>query len=297
MALGKICDAVKSGRILVSDGAWGTTLQKMGLRPGECPEAWNLNRFENVKAVAKSYIEAGSDMVETNSFGGNCFKLKNYGLEDKVSEINEAAARASLQAADGKAWVLGSIGPSGKLLIIEEVTEQELYDAFKEQAQALERGGAHAICIETMSDGAEAEIAVRAAKENTGCEVICTFTFDKTVRGDFRTMMGLSPQQAIEIVKATGADIAGTNCGHGMEDMVEIVRQMREAAPEMPLLVHANAGLPTNVNGEDVFPETPEDMAGHVKALVEAGANIIGGCCGTTPEHIRKIKAEVGKLR
>lgn len=296
MALGKITDAVKKGRMLVSDGAWGTTLLKMGLRPGECPEAWNLNRFETVKAIAQSYIEAGADMVETNSFGGNYFKLKNYGLEDKVAEINEAAARASLQAANGRAWVLGSMGPSGKMLIIEEVTEQELYEAFKEQAQALERGGVNAICIETMSDGTEAEIAVRAAKENTRCEVICTFTFDKTVRGDFRTMMGLSPRQAVEIVKAAGADIAGTNCGHGMEDMAEIVRQMREAGPELPLLVHANAGLPVNVNGEDVYPESPETMAGYVKALVKAGANIIGGCCGTTPEHIRKIKAEVGGI-
>ncbi len=295
MALGKICDAVKSGRILVCDGAWGTTFMKMGMKAGECPEAWNLTRFEDVKAVAESYIEAGADMVETNSFGGSRFKLERYGLGDKVAEINEAAARASREAAGDGAFVLGSVGPTGKMLILEEVTKEELYEAFKEQSVALEKGGADAICVETMSDGEEAAIAVRAAKENTRCEVICTFTFDKTVQGDFRTMMGLTPRQAVDAAVAAGADIVGANCGRGMADMVEIVRLMRQAAPGMALMVQANAGLPVSVDGVIVYPETPEVMAGYVKALVEAGANIIGGCCGTTPEHIRAIRAEVGR--
>jgi 5-methyltetrahydrofolate--homocysteine methyltransferase len=175
------------------------------------------------------------------------------------------------------------------MLVIEEVTEQELYDAFKAQMIALEAGGADAVCIETMTDIAEARQAVRAACENTHLEVICTFTFERTVRGDYRTMMGVSPADAAKALIGAGADIIGTNCGNGMERMVEIVREMRSVDAGIPILVHANAGLPQIVDGRNVFPETPEDMARQAPALIEAGANIIGGCCGTTPAHIRAI--------
>lgn len=290
MSRGKIVDAVKNGKILVSDGAWGTFLHKKGLKPGECPELWCIERYDDVKSIAQSYVDAGADMVESNSFGASCFKLKHYGLMDRAAEINEAAAKASREAAGEDKWVIASIGPTGLMLITEEVTEDELYDAFKVQAVALEKGGADAVCIETMSDIDEACLAIRATKENTKLEVICTFTFEKTVRGDYRTMMGVSPVDAAKAAIEAGADIIGANCGNGMERMIEIVREMREVAPNTPILVHANAGLPENINGTDVFPESPSDMAKYVSEIIKAGANIIGGCCGTTPEHIKAMK-------
>jgi len=289
----KIVEAVKAGRILVSDGAWGTFLQKKGLQPGESPELWCLERPEDVKEIALSYADAGADMVETNSFGGTSFKLEHYGLTDKVAEINQAAARLSREAAGPDKWVLGSVGPTGKILMMGDVTDEELYESFKEQAVALEKGGADAVCVETMSALDEAAIAVRAAKENTSLEVICTFTFEQTVNGDYRTMMGVAPAEMAAAITDAGADIIGTNCGNGMERMVDIVKEVSAVAPDTPILVHANAGAPVNVDGVDTFPETPEDMRKRVPALVAAGANIIGGCCGTTPEHIKAIKEAV----
>ena len=290
--MGKIVEILKSGRILVSDGACGTALQQRGLKPGECPEAWSVNRFDDVVEIAQSYINAGADMVETNSFGGTCFKLEHYGLADKAGEINEAAARAARRAAGDK-LVLGSMGPTGKMLLMGDVTADDLYKAFKEQAQALERGGVDAICIETMSDAEEAAIAVRAAKENTGLEVLATFTFDKTKQGDYRTMMGLTPEDAAAAALDAGADIIGTNCGNGIERMIDIVKVIKKAFPHSYILVHANAGLPENIDGRDTFPETPEMMAELVPKLIAAGANIVGGCCGTTGAHIAAIKKAV----
>lgn len=290
----KIIEAVKDGRVLVSDGAWGTFLQNKGLKPGDCPELWAVERPDDVKAIATAYFEAGADMVQSDSFGGTSYKLKHYGLADRVAEINEAAARLSAEAAaeaGGDKWVIASVGPTGKMLVMGDVTEDELYTAFKEQVIALAKGGTDAICVETMSDLQEGALAVRAARENTDCEVIATFTFEQTVNGSYRTMMGVSPEQVVTGMVEAGADIIGANCGNGIERMIEIVKLMRAAAPEIPILVHANAGLPIMEGGVTNFPETPEDMAARVKELVEAGANIIGGCCGTTPEHTRAMKA------
>ena len=193
--------------------------------------------------------------------------------------------------------MIASVGPTGKLLLMGDVTEADMSATFQEQAIALARGGADAICVETMSDIEEATLAVRAAKANTTCEVIATFTFAKTLQGDYRTMMGVSPEEAAQAMIAAGADIVGTNCGNGSERMVEIVRAMRAVTGRVPILVHANAGLPKSIDGVDVFPETPEEMAAQVGHLVAAGASIIGGCCGTTPAHIRALRQAVAALR
>jgi 5-methyltetrahydrofolate--homocysteine methyltransferase len=292
----KITAELQKGRVLVSDGAWGTFLQQKGLKPGECPEEWNISRPDDVLAIARGYIDAGANMVETNSFGGSRFKLGKYGYADKVYEFNKAAAEISRKAAGTDRFVLGSIGPTGKLLMMDEVTEEELYDAFKEQSMALEAGGADAIMIETMTDLDEARIAVKAAKENTGCEVFCTMTFDKIIGGGYRTMMGISPAEMAETLVDAGADLIGTNCGNGMEDMIGMVREIRTFNPTIPILVHANAGRPHYQDGVTTFPESPEDMAARVTEIIAAGANIVGGCCGTTPDHIRKVRDVVNSL-
>ena len=288
-----IVETVNSGKILVSDGAWGSFLYEKGLQPGECPELWCVERPDDVYSVAAEYIAAGSDMVETNTFGGTSFKLEHYGLVERVHEINKKAAELSRKAAGDKNWVIASIGPTGKLLLMGDVTEEELYNAFKEQAIALEEGGADAACIETMSATDEAILAIKAVKENTKMEAISTFTLEKSLQGEYRTMMGISPEDAAKAAIDAGADIIGTNCGNGMERMIEIVAQMKTVAGGCPILVHANAGLPQNIDGKDIFPDTPEDMARMAPMLVQAGANIIGGCCGTTPAHIKAIKEAV----
>jgi len=292
----RILAELLKGRVLVSDGAWGTYLQQKGLKPGECPEEWNISRAGDVLAIAQSYFEAGADMVETNSFGGSSFKLAKYGFGDKVFEFNKAAAEISRKAAGPDRFVLGSVGPTGKLLMMEEVTEEELYDAFKEQSMALETGGVDAIMIETMTDLEEARIAIQASKENCSCEVFCTMTFDKIIGGGYRSMMGISPSEMAETLIAAGADLIGTNCGNGMEEMIGIVNEIRLVNSTIPLLVHANAGRPRFTDGVTSFPESPVEMASWVREIIVAGANIVGGCCGTTPEHIRKIRNIVNSL-
>ncbi len=280
---------IAEGKTLVSDGAWGTFLQLKGLQPGECPELWNIDHPEAVLEIAQGYIDAGADTIETNSFGGNRFKLEGFGLVDRVFEINRKAAEISRLAAGDDKYVLGSIGPTGKILMMGDVTGDELYDAFKEQAVALYEGGADALVIETMTALDEAEIAVRAARENTPCEVICTMTFDYLATGDYRTMMGVSPSEMVIALKEAGAHIVGANCSNGIEGMIHITKEIRSVDKEIPVLIHANAGLPILQGTCTVFPESPDMMAAFAPQLARAGANIIGGCCGTTPEHIHKL--------
>lgn len=289
MGRGKISEAVHNGRLLISDGAWGTMLQVAGLASGDCPELWNLEHPDEVKKIAAAYVSAGSDMVETNSFGGSRIKLAHYGVEDRTAEINEAAARISREAAGEERWVLGSVGPTGVMLILGEVSEAELYETFREQVVALEHGGADAICVETMSDLKEAELAVRAAKEHTSLEVIATFTFELTAQGNYRSMMGVSPGDAAKAMVAAGADIIGTNCGSGFERMIPIVQEIHEAVPDKPILVHANAGMPIQEESGVRYPDSPDFMASLVPQLIEAGASVIGGCCGTGPDHIKAL--------
>lgn len=282
-------------KILIADGGWGTELQKRGLPPGEPPEAWNLSRQEEVGAVARSYVEAGADIILTNTFGGSPLKLAKVHLEDKRFEINRQGARISKQAAGDQALVFASIGPSGEFMApLGTISQVDMVQAFADQARALAAGGADGIVVETMMDLAEAKAALQAAKERTSLPVAVTLTFNKGPKG-YATMMGVRPEQAATELERGGADILGANCGAGIEIMIGLMGLMRSATL-LPLWCKPNAGLPELVDGETVYRETPEMMASKLKALVQAGANIVGGCCGTTPSHIRALVLERKKL-
>lgn len=294
--MGVLLSALAKEKILVSDGAWGTLLQAAGLAVGECAEHWNLTHPAEVRAIAAAYAEAGADMVLTNSFGGSALALGKYGLRDRVAEINRAASELSLAGA-GKALVAGSVGPTGELLApLGRISAAELEEIFREQIAALLAGGVRALCVETMSAVEEAACAVRAAKAlDPGADVIATMSFNRTPSG-YRTMMGVDPAAAVAALSAAGADILGSNCGQGIEQMVDLAAEFR-ALTDKPILIHANAGLPELVAGNTVYRQTPGLMARYVPELVRAGAVIIGGCCGTTPEHIRAVSEQVKRLR
>ncbi|MBI4678318.1 MAG: homocysteine S-methyltransferase family protein [Elusimicrobia bacterium] len=289
---------LRSGEVLVGDGAMGTMLMARGLAAGQCPEALNLGKPEVLAEVARLYIEAGADLVETNTFGGNPIKLALYGLDSKTEEINRKAVEAARSACKameasrsaGKALVLGSVGPTGKLLKpFGDAEPAALFEAFLRQAKALIEAGADAVCVETMTDLEEASLAVRAAKTvRPAIPVIATMTFDKGPKGFF-TMMGVGLKKAVEGLKAAGADVVGSNCGNGAENMVAIAREMR-GLTDLPLLIQPNAGLPRLAEGKTVYPESPDFMAEKARELAAAGVAVVGGCCGTAPDHIRAIR-------
>jgi 5-methyltetrahydrofolate--homocysteine methyltransferase len=294
--MGALLDRLAKDKLLVSDGAWGTMLQAKGLGAGDCPEEWNVSHPLEVQSVAAAYEKAGADIVLSDTFGGSKPKLQKFGMEKRVAEFNEAGAKNSLAGAP-KCVVAASIGPTGEFLEpVGDRTEAEMIAAYEEQIRALHKGGMRALCIETMSALDEAVCAIRAARKvDPKFDIIVTMTFELGQQG-FRTMMGVAPDQAAKALDKAGADIVGANCGNGMERMVDIAREMRKAT-QKPILIHANAGLPQLVDGKTVFRETPADMGGRVKALVDAGARIVGGCCGTTPEHIAAMRKEIDKLR
>jgi 5-methyltetrahydrofolate--homocysteine methyltransferase len=284
-----ILHELKQGKVLLSDGALGTLLQTRGMQPGECPELRNITHRKDLTEIAEAYLNAGSEIITTNSFGGSRLKLAQYGLGNRVSELNQIAASICRDVAGNLKHVAGSVGPTGKMLIMGDVSEAEIYDGFCEQTIALEKGGADIIIIETMSALDEAILAVRAARENTGCTVIITMTFSKDMKGEYFTMMGVSPAEMVSSAKEAGAHIAGSNCGTGIEEMTGIVKAIRAADNNIPVIIQANAGKPQYVEGKTIFRESPEMMASFVPELIKSGANIIGGCCGTTPEHIRAM--------
>jgi len=280
-------DNLLSKGFLIADGAWGTEMMKRGLSSGECAELWNLSRPDDVRAIARAYREAGANIILTNTFGANPIKLKRAGILHLVGEINRRGVELSREVA-GDSLVFASIGPTGEFMRpLGTLTEDEMIACFAEQVRAFVEGGADGVIIETMSDLNEAKCAVKAVKENSALTIAVSMTFSRTKAG-FATMMGITPEQAAVELEKTGADIVGSNCGSGIEDIIEVIRIMRSAT-SLPLWAKPNAGVPQLEEGRPVYKQSPEEMASFVPELIKAGANIIGGCCGTTPQHIKLI--------
>ena len=287
-----IMDILRSGAILLCDGAMGTELQKSGLLPGGCPEELNVTRPEAVLAVHQAYYTAGSDLVETNSFGGNRIRLAMHGMEHRSRELCRKAAELAREVCPEGRYVAGSIGPTGDLLEpFGTRSVREVHEVFAEAASALAEGGADVLFVETMMALEEAVVAVRAAKECTALPVVATMTFERTAAG-LRTAWGVSVQAAVQQLSEAGADVLGANCGRGFDEMIEILTEMRPLT-SLPVAVQANAGLPEWVDGVAVYRETPETMRPKAEELLHRGANILGGCCGTGPAHIRLMRTLV----
>ena len=290
----ELLNRIYQGETIISDGGTGTYLQKNGLEPGGCPEEFNVSHPEVIKKMAREYFEAGSDMVLTNSFGGSVFRQKHYGFEDSVFKFNKLAAQLAKSQAPEHGFVCGSLGPTGEFLLpLGLVSNQEMYDSFKNQALALEEGGADCVVIETMLDIDETSIAIQAVRENTSMLAMATMTFDLGPRGFF-TMMGVTPEDAAKKLEQSGAQVIGANCGNGIERMIEIASKMRNST-DQPMMINCNAGIPSLVSGEILYPETPEYMAEQFMKLKDVGVNIIGGCCGTSPEHIKALSDAINK--
>lgn len=282
---------------LCTDGAWGTELQKLGIKPGQMCDGWNFDEPGKVLQVAQSYIDAGSEVILSNTFSGNRIILDKYGMAEKVFEINKAGAEISKRAAAGRAYVFASAGPTGLMPTIGQISPEELEEIYGEQARGLEAGGADAIVIETMSDLVEAEAALKGCLRATSLPVGVSFTFDTGAGGTF-TMMGVSVTQAHEMAVRNGAAFVGANCGRGIETFVEIARQFAACGGELPLWIKGNAGLPErDSSGRIFYTATPEVYAAAVGPLLQAGARFIGGCCGSTPEHIKATAAAVKAAR
>ncbi len=267
----------------LTDGAWGTEFQQQGLVAGECPDHWNIAFPDKVLNVARSYVNAGSQIILTNTFRSNRITLAGHGLADQVEILNGQGVALSRQAASDRAAVFASIGPTGKMLMMGETSEDEMMAAFTEQSEALVNAGADALILETMTDLAEAKIALAAARR-AGIPVIVSFVFDSGKQKD-RTMMGATPEQVAQEITDAGADALGANCGLGISGFIPLCRRLK-AATSLPIWIKANAGLPEIVEGKPFYRMSPQEFASFVPALVEAGASFIGGCCGTNPSFI-----------
>lgn len=290
-------ERLQAGETLCGDGAWGTQLMARGLEPGSSPESLNLSNPGALVEVAELYLDAGADLITTNTFGGSPLKLKAYALDDRTEEINAAAIEALKPVVAGKAYISASIGPTGKLLKPYGDTEpEEISDAFVRQIGAVIEAGADIVCVETMIDLTEGQLAVRAARSiSSDIPIIATMTFDATPRGYFTTM-GVTVERACRELVEAGADIVGSNCGNGIDAMIDIAREFTAHA-SVPVIIQSNAGVPENRAGTVVYPESPEFMAERVPRLIDLGVAIIGGCCGTGPDHIRALRAAIDRHR
>ena len=285
-----LLDALDSGPLL-GDGAMGTMLQDLGNSEGGAPELWNVEHVDVVEGVLEGYAASGSRLLTTNTFGGTRARLQMHGLEDRVEELNRAAAELGRRVADRHpgTFVLGDIGPSGELMEpMGDLTIDSAAEMFGEQIRGLVAGGVDGILIETMSDLSEVEAAVTAArKEAPGLPVFATLSFDTNLR----TMMGVSPAMAVQAMSDMGVDVIGANCGRGLDEMRIIAAQLAEAgAGRVRLMVQSNAGLPKLQGDTFVFDGTPEEMAGYAVEMRDLGFTVIGACCGSTPAHIAAMR-------
>ncbi len=284
---------IKRREPLLVDGAMGTMLLDRQLNGDSCPEAINLTRPQVLEDIASRYLEAGADILQTNTFGASPFNLRRYGLGDQVRQINEAAVRAVRNVCGQSAFIAGSCGPSGAMLKPHGDTEPgDLAEGFAQQLKSLIEAGVDAIIVETMIDLEEATLAVTAARSLApSLPIFATMTFEHTPRGYF-TMMGVGLEQAARGLREAGADVVGSNCGNGIEHMVQIARSLRQST-EAPLIIQSNAGLPIIDGARTTYPESPEFMADHAALMLEAGVTVIGGCCGTTPAHIKALRTMI----
>ena len=278
----------------VTDGAWGTELQNRGLPAGSLPEPWNIENPAAVEAVARSYVDVGSEVILTNTFGGNRVVLSSHGLSDRAAELCEAGVALSRRAAGDEVKVFASIGPTGKIVMMGEVDGEEFSAAFAEQAAAVARGGADAIVLETFNELAEIKLAIDAVCDACDLPVVASMTFASGPDGT-ATMMGDSPADLAAVAEAAGIDAVGANCGTGPDNYVNVAALLAQAT-DLPIWIKANAGLPQLVDGQTTFAMGPEEFASFVGPLAEAGARFIGGCCGTTPEHLRAVRAAVDAM-
>ena len=290
--MSNLLDAIRNGEVRVGDGAMGTALQGAGLDDGGAPELWNVERAEVVEQILTEYADAGAQLLTTNTFGGSRPRLQMHGLEDRVHELNKAAAEIARRVADARenVFVMGDIGPSGELLEpMGTLTPESAQELFSEQIAGLADGGVDAILIETMSDLAEVRAAVDAAKQVApDLPVFATLSFDTNLH----TMMGVSPEQAVVELSAMGADVVGANCGRGFEEMETIATKMAEARPEGALLfMQSNAGLPELVGADFVYNGTPEGMAELATKMKSMGVDVVGSCCGSTAAHTQAIRS------
>jgi methionine synthase I (cobalamin-dependent) len=284
--MNRLKDWLKDGTMM-TDGAWGTQLQARGLEVGTIPDTWNLSHPEQVESVARAYVEAGSQIILTNTFRANAIAMPDCAEAD-LDAINRAGVAISKRAAAGRALVFASIGPSGKVLMPDESGGEDLSAAFAAQAKALAAAGADALVVETMSDIEEARLAVVAAKA-TGLPVIASFAFASGKNKD-RTMMGATPEQVAAAMAEAGADGVGANCGLGVEFSIAICQRLF-AASDLPVWIKPNAGLPVVEGAEIKYNTSAEWFASHYPALRDAGASFVGACCGSTPEFIRALVA------